>query len=154
LTRPFSSFIEDLFFGVTYQLINRQENFYSVPYNIIYYPQYYYDNFGIRLQGLTEIPRIDRYYGKDDLSTVGHLFSTYSCYNLNDQWNIGLSFGGVIYSRDGDYAHSYQNGTVIQKEYDQSSFNSQNRNQEYNHFDLIAIPLLKQLKKVHLRFKN
>ncbi len=152
LTRPFSNFIEDLFFGVTYQLINRQENFYSVPYNI-YYPQYYYDNFGIRLQGLTEIPRIDRYYGKDDLSTVGHLFSTYSCYKLNDQWNIGLSFGGVIHSRDGGYAHSYQNGSIIQNDFDQSSFNSQNRNQEYNHFDFSAGTLFKPSEKLTLGLK-
>lgn len=65
LTRLFSSFTDNLFFAVTYQLINRQENFYSLPYDI-YYPLYYYDNFGIRLQGITEIPRIDRYYGKDD----------------------------------------------------------------------------------------
>lgn len=81
------------------------------------------------------------------------MFSTYSSYKLNDQWNIGVSFGGVIHSRDGGYVHSYQNGSVIQNDYDNSSLTSQNRNSDYNHFDLSAGTLFKPTEKLALGLK-
>lgn len=137
LNYPLKDVTKNFFIGGTYQLINRQEKFYSVPYGI-YYPNYYYDALGIKAQGLAAIPIKDRYAGKDELSTVGHLFSAFTGYKINDKLSVGLSLNGVIHSRDGGYANNYQDEFGQQDDYDNSSSSSQSREQNYDHLDLSA----------------
>lgn len=152
LNYPLKDLTKDFFIGGTYQLIKRQEKFYFIPYGI-YYPHYYYDNFGIRLDGLKDVPITDRYYGKDDLSTVGHMFSAFSGYKINDDWSVGVSFNGVIHSRDGGYANNYQDGTFNQGDYSHSSFNSQNREQDYDHLDFSLGTMFKPTDKISIGTK-
>lgn len=135
LNYPLKDVTKNFFIGGTYQLINRQEKFYSIPYGI-YYPNYYYDALGIRAEGLSSIPITDRYTGKDELSTVGHLFSAFAGYKINDKLSAGISLNGVIHSRDGGYANTYQDEFGQQDDYDNSSSNSQSREQNYDHLDL------------------
>ena len=137
LNHPLKDITNNFFIGGTYQLINREEKFYSVPYGI-YYPNYYYDALGVRAEGLNPIPVTDRYAGKDELSTVGHLFSAFAGYKVTDELSAGLSLNGVIHSRDGEYANNYQDEFGTQDDYDHSSLNAQSRFQDYDHLDLSA----------------
>jgi hypothetical protein len=137
LNYPLKDVTKNFFIGGTYQLINRQEKFYSVPYGI-YYPNYYYDALGVRAQGVADVPIKDRYAGKDELSTVGHLFSAFAGYKMSDKLSVGISLNGVVHSRDGGYANIYQDKFGQQDDYDNSSSNSQSREQNYNHLDLSA----------------
>ena len=137
LDYPLKDVTKNLFIGGTYQLINRQEKFYSVPYGI-YYPNYYYDAFGIKVQGLADIPMQDRYSGKDELSTVGHMFSAFTGYKINDDLSFGLSLNGVIHSRDGGYTNNNLSEYGQSSDYKYSGYNSQERDQDYNHLDLSA----------------
>lgn len=137
LNYPLKDLTKNFFIGGTYQLINRQEKFYSVPYGI-YYPNYYNDALGVRNQAVADVPIKDRYVGKDELSTVGHLFSAFAGYKINDKLSAGLSLNGVVHSREGGYANTYQDEFGQQDDYDNSSSNSQSREQNYNHLDLSA----------------
>jgi len=137
LNYPLKDITDNFFIGGTYQLINREEKFYTVPYGI-YYPNYYYDGLGIRAEGLANVPITDRYAGKDELSTVGHLFSAFTGYKISDKLSAGISLNGVIHSRDGGYANKYQDEFGTQQDYDHSSSNGQARNQDYDHIDLSA----------------
>ena len=137
LNYPLKDITKNFFIGGTYQLINREEKFYSVPYGI-YYPNYYYDGLGIKAEGLDAVPVTDRYAGKDELSTVGHLFSAFTGYKISDKLSAGISLNGVIHSRDGGYANKYQDEFGTQQDYDHSSSNGQARNQDYDHIDLSA----------------
>jgi len=146
LNYPLKDITKNFFIGGTYQLINREEKFYTVPYGI-YYPNYYYDAFWVRAEGLSNIPITDRYAGKDELSTVGHLFSVFTGYKINNELSAGLSLNGVMHSRDGEYANNYQDEFGTQKDYDNSYSNSQARNQDYNHLDLSTGVLYNLSKK-------
>ncbi len=137
LNYPLKDITKKFFIGGTYQILNREEKFYTVPYGI-YYPNYYYDGLGIKAEGRAEVPITDRYAGKDELSTVGHLFSAFTGLMINDELSIGLSLNGVIHSRDGEYANNYQDEFGISNDYDNSRLNSQITSQEYSHYDLSA----------------
>lgn len=134
LNYPLKDLTKNLFIGGTYQLINRGEKFYSVPYGI-YYPNYYYDALGIRAEGLDNIPIQDRYAGKDELSTVGHLFSAFTGYKISDKLSAGLSLNGVIHSREGEYSNTYNDEFGQTSNYNWSNSNSEARNQDYDHLD-------------------
>jgi hypothetical protein len=132
---PLKNITKSFFIGGTYQLINRQEKFYSVPYGI-YYPNYYYDALGIRAEGLKDVPVKDRYSGKDELSTVGHLFSVFTGYKITDNFSIGLSINSIIHSRDGEHSNTYRDEFGETNNSDWSNSNSEARNQDYDHLDL------------------
>lgn len=152
LNYPLKDLTENFFIGGTYQLINRQEKFYSVPYGI-YYPNYYYDAFGIKSQGLAEVPIQDRYSGKDELSTVGHLFSAYAGYKLNDDLNVGLSLNGVIHSREGGYGNNNQSEYSQLSDYIYSGYYGQERDQDYHHIDLSAGAMYKPTERFSVGLK-
>lgn len=152
LSYPLKDFTKNFFIGGTYQIINRQEKFYSIPYGI-YYPNYYYDAFGIRSQGLAEVPIQDRYSGKDELSTVGHLFSAFTGYKINDDLSIGISLNGVIHSRDGGYENNNQSEYGQSSDYKYSGYNSQARDQDYHHLDLSAGVIYNPTEKISVGIK-
>ena len=152
LNYPLKDITKNFFIGGTYQLINREEKFYSVPYGI-YYPNYYYDGLGIRAEGLDAVPVTDRYAGKDELSTVGHLFSAFTGYKINDELSIGISLNGAIHSRDGEYANNYQDEFGTQQDYDHSSSSGQARYQNYDHLDLSAGVMYSPSEKISLGAK-
>lgn len=152
LSYPLSDKTKDFLIGGTYQLINRREKFYFAPYGI-YYPNYYYDAFGIKAQGLADVPIIDRYAGKDELSTVGHLFSAFSAYQINDELSVGFTLNGVIHSRSGGYANNNQSEYGQTADYKYSGYSSEERNQDYDHFDLSAGAMYKLSEKFSLGAK-
>lgn len=134
LANPISDITKNFFIGGSYQLMHKQEKFYQMPY-WIYYPNFYYDNFGGLKAGLENIPIIDRFAGKDEMTLEGHFFTLYSGYKLTDKLSIGASFNGVSHSRDGGYLNSYQDeyGSTDRTEHKSSELLE--RNQKYNHTD-------------------
>ncbi|NWF89616.1 MAG: hypothetical protein HXY50_09160 [Ignavibacteriaceae bacterium] len=152
LNYPLKDITKNFFIGGTYQLINREEKFYSVPYGI-YYPNYYYDALGVRAEGLSSVPITDRYAGKDELSTAAHLFSAFSGYKFNDEVSLGLSLNGVVHSRDGEYANNYKDEFGTQQDYDYASSYGQVRNQDYDHLDFSAGVIYSPSEKLKLGAK-
>ena len=150
ITYPLKDIVKDFFIGASYQLIRKQEKFYTVPY-WIYYPNYYYDALGVRAQGLENVPVTDRYTGKDEMINDGHLYSAFAGYRINDEWSAGISINGVIHSRSGGYLNSYKDEYGATGIYDWSNSFSQDRSQDYNHFDIMGesiFNLLRNLKSV------
>jgi hypothetical protein len=134
---PLKSIADDFFVGGSYQLIHKEEKFYTMPY-WIYSPNYYYDALGVRAEGLASVPITDRYSGKDEMMNEGHLFSAFAGYRISDQWSAGVSLNGAIHSRDGGYLNSYKDEYGQTDNYDWENSYSQNRIQDYDHLDLSA----------------
>ncbi len=120
LTYPLGNANKNFFAGATYQLIHKDEQFYSVPTGI-YNARAGYDSFGTELS--TDIPISDRYPREDKMMINGHLFSSYWGYRVNQTVDLGVSLNSVFHSREGI---SYQN------EYG----NLRERTQNYDHIDL------------------
>jgi hypothetical protein len=134
LSYPVSDISRDIFIGGTYQFIYNEEKYYQVPY-WIYNANYYYDSFGIKSEGVTDIPIEDRYSGKDEMNTEGHLFSFFAGYNVSDIISLGASLNGVIHNREGSYIHSSKDEFGQSDNSDWSNSNSQIRDQDYDHLD-------------------
>jgi hypothetical protein len=137
LTNPLSEITNNFFIGGTYQLIHKEEKFYTVP-SWIYYPNVYYNALGVRAEGISDIPIKDRYSGKDEMMTDGHLFSAFAGYKFNDHIEAGLSYDGVIHKRDGGYLNSNSDEYGITDNNDWANSQSQGKVQKYHHNDLSA----------------
>ena len=134
LINPISGITNNFFLGGTYQFIRRNENFYDMPYGI-YMFNYYYDSFGIRTTGEENIPIVDRFSGKDEMTNEGHLFSLFTGYQLFENLSVGLGFNGVIHSREGEHLNSYQDEYGSTNNWRWNSYQSQAREQKYDHLD-------------------
>ncbi len=134
LTNPISEITKNFFIGGSYQLMHKQEKFYQMPY-WIYYPNFYVDALGGVRAGLENVPIIDRFAGKDEMTLEGHLFAFYTGYKITDNLSLGASFNGISHSRNGGYLNSYQDeyGTTDKTENKYSQLLE--RNQKYNHSD-------------------
>jgi hypothetical protein len=126
---PFGKKFKNIFLGGTYQLIHKQERFYSVP-SLIYAAE---KSAIVAEEGRTNIPIIDRSYGKDQMLHSGHLFSTFLGYSISDKLNLAISSNGVVSLRDGIYISSQNNGRII--DYESKYYNNQERKQDYEHLD-------------------
>jgi len=133
ITSPLPEVTNKLMFGFTYQLIHKEEPYYSTPYSI-YDLRYGYNSFGAKMY--EDVPVEDRYSGSDEMSNEGHLYSAFLGYQLYDDLNFGLGVNGVIHSRDGKYGDSYNDeyGNTDNREWSNSSW--QEREQGYDHFDM------------------
>ncbi len=135
LANPISKITKKFFIGGSYQLMHKQEKFYQMPY-WIYSENFYNDNFGNARLGLQNVPVIDRFSGKDEMTLQGHFIALYSGYKLKDKISIGISFNGVNHSREGGYLNSYRDeyGSTDKTEY--RTLQLLERNQNYDHTDL------------------
>jgi hypothetical protein len=136
LTTPLSEVTNKLVLGFTYQLIHKEEPYYTVPYSI-YNSRYGYDSFGGYIESsFDNVPVEDRYSGADEMSNEGHLYSAYLGYQVSEDLSLGLGLNGVMHIRDGMYGDSYNDefGDTDNRQWRNSSL--QERTQEYDHFDL------------------
>ncbi len=132
LTYPFGKSAQNLFVGATYQIIHKDEPFYTVP-SWIYNARAGYDAFENRV---ADVPIIDRFSGEDEMMISGHLFAAYLGYHLSPKVDLGLSLNGVIHSRDGSYLNSVRSpyGGIDPSEYEY--LNQRERIQDYDHLDV------------------
>ena len=136
LAYPFREKLRKVFIGATYQIIYKEEPFYTMP-SWIYYATNGYDSFGERSYSDKEtIPTQERYYGEDELSTEAHLFSAFLGSPVSDQVTAGVSINTVSHSRDGSYVYLYNDEYGTTKDWDYRYYQERSRNQDYGHFDL------------------
>jgi len=136
ITTPFPEVTNKLQFGFTYQLINKDESYYSTPY-AIYNSRYGYDSFGGVIYDIsTNVPIEDRYSGSDEMTNEGHLYSFNLGYKFSDDLNVGLGFNGVMHTRDGAYGDTYNDEYGDTDDYKWNNRSFQDRSQEYNHSDI------------------
>ncbi len=134
LTYPIKEFTDKLFLGGTYQMIHRNEKFYTMPYGI-YNSRYLYDSFGAKNEVASSIPVVDRYSAKDEMMNEGHLFSAFLGYRILDNLNAGVSLNGVTHSREGGYLSSNKDDYGNVDNYISENSESRTRNQDYHHLD-------------------
>ena len=134
ITYPLTGITRDFFIGGTYQLIYKEEKFYTPPY-WIYNPLYYYDALGNRAEGLSSVPVEDRYSGKDEMVTKAHLFSMFTGYKFTDKLSVGLNISGVTHSREGGYMNNYNDEYSSTNNSEWQNNQSRDRVQNYDHFD-------------------
>ena len=131
---PLNDLTKNFFIGGTYQLIYREEKYYSLPY-FIYNPRYYYDSFGMTVTEKASVPIEDRYTGEDEMTTEAHLFSAFTGYKFNDKLSIGLNFSGVTHSREGSYQENNSDEYSSTNNSDWYNKQSRGRVQDYDHLD-------------------
>ena len=123
---------QDLFFGITYQLIYQNEKYYAVPYDI-YRSELGYDYSGKSLAEINNFPVIDKYSGSDNMHVNSHKSTFYFGYKLSDNLQIGTSVSRTTLKRNGTY------GSKNVWEYSNTSnsywYNMETRKQNYNHLD-------------------
>lgn len=139
LTYPIKEINRTFFLGATYQLIHREEKYYSMPY-FIYTSRYGYDAFNSKVAspGTGDVPTIDREANTDEMLTSGHLFSAFMGFRVLSNLAFGLSVNGVSHSRAGNYLNLYNSeyGNTSQSKY--SNSNSEGKDEKYRHLDLSA----------------
>jgi len=134
LTYPLGNKNRRLFLGGTYQIIHKEELFYTVP-AWIYQSRFGYDPLGNLVVEDQNIPITDRYSGADEMVTTGHLFSGFLGYRLSSKLSAGVSLNGVIHSREGNYLNAYQDEYGQINDWDSRYLNFRERSQEYDHLD-------------------
>jgi hypothetical protein len=125
---------KNFFIGATYQLVHKDEPFYTVP-DWIYYPHFGYDAYGSKVLE-DDIPVVDRYAGVDEMSINAHLYSAFLGYRFSPRLSAAVSLNGVTHSREGAYLNSYRDEYGNVNDWDSRSLSSRERNQEYDHIDL------------------
>jgi len=133
LTYPVKEIDENIFIGGTYQFIHRQEKYYTPNYSI-YNSRLLYDAAGVKNE-MASVPIVDRYSGKDEMTSEGHLFSAFIGYKIKNNLTIGMSLNGIVYSRDGGYLNSNKDdyGNIDQNKWE--NLTSHERDQKYHHLD-------------------
>ncbi|MEW6194947.1 MAG: hypothetical protein AB1521_07325 [Bacteroidota bacterium] len=137
LMNPIKDVIENFYVGATYQMLRREEGFYSSPY-LIYSTSYLYDSFGNRAEGLADVPIVDRYSAKDEMTTEAHLLSFFTGYKIDDNLSAGLYINTVSHSREGGYLNSNKDdyGNIDNNLWENR--NGRDKEQDYSHTDFSA----------------
>lgn len=136
ITFPLETLSKKFYIGGTYQLMLKEESYYSLPF-FIYNSQYYYDSFGNEIKSSANYDIITRYSGNDEMVNEGHLFSAFTGYKYSADLSFGLSINGVSHSRKGNYSNLYYDSYYITDNQWSNSDYTQ-RNQDYSHFDINA----------------
>ncbi len=139
LTYPFRERLRKMYVGATYQVIYKEEPYYTMPV-WIYSPYDRYDPFGDEIDKgeFGEIPVQDRYYGRDELSTEAHLLNFYLGFPVTRDLDVGASLSSVTHDRDGAYINSRTDEYGQTDRGDYRYYNERIKNQEYDHIDVSA----------------
>jgi hypothetical protein len=135
LSYPFKERWKQLFIGGSYQIIHKDEKYYSTP-SWIYNSRYGYDAFNEKVADAANVPIQDRYAGQDEMFNSGQLFSAFLGYQLSEKLDLGASLNGVAHSREGSYMNlnNDEYGNVDKSEW--MSYQLRDRDQDYNHLDV------------------
>jgi len=135
LAYPFRDKLEKLLVGATYQIIYKEEPYYSVP-SWIYKSYLGYDTFGERfIDDQVNVPVQERYVGQDELSTEAHLFSAFTGYPITDRLDLGVGINTVSHSREGSYINRHSGEYGSTDDWDSYRHEERGREQDYSHFD-------------------
>ncbi len=130
--RPFPLSLSRLQFAAEFQLIRKNEQFYSLPAWIYYGAKNAeYDDIND-----IDIPVIDRASGEDEMFTRGFKYTFTAAWKFSPRFSTGLSFSGVTHSREGNYLNATRGEYFPQNEYINSYYYYQEKNSDYHHSDL------------------
>ena len=132
--RPFSR-AKHLTFGLTYQIISKDESYYYIPQDI-YTSNVGYDYNGNRAAEAQNIPITNVSGGDDRMHQEGHFINFYTGMKIARAVDAGIKAGRVVFDRDGAYGNynSWDYGTYYSGN---SSYSRENaRTQNYNHWDI------------------
>ena len=137
LSFPLKDITGKFMVGGTYQLIEKDEKYYTLPY-YIYSPRYALDAFNTVVKAASSVPVLPRYAGKNDMTNKVHLFSLFAGYKFTDKFSGGISLDGVIQNRSGGYLilNNSEYGSISDYTYSNSS--SQDKTEKYHHIDISA----------------
>ncbi len=124
-----------ILFGATYQLIYKQEKYYSIP-SWIYMNRYGYDAFNAQVVDEGDIPIKDREVGQDEMLNHGHLFSIFLGSQLVEKFSIGFSLNSIIHSREGIYADTRSDEYGNTDNSNWYYYKENSKDQNYDHYDL------------------
>ncbi len=137
LSYPLKDITDKFMLGGTYQLIQKNEKYYTMP-NWIYYPRYGLDAFNVKATAESSVPIQERYAGKDEMNNEIHMFSIFAGYKFTDELSAGISLDGVIQKRDGGYLNLNNSEYGSTSDYSYSNSTSQNKTEKYHHIDISA----------------
>ncbi len=137
LSYPLKDITDKLMVGATYQLIEKDEKYYTMP-NWIFYPRYGLDAFNVKTSAESSIPVQERYAGKDEMSNEVHLFSIFAGYKFSGELSAGVSLNGVIQNREGGYLNLNNSEYGGTSNYNFSNSTSQDKAEKYHHIDISA----------------
>ena len=137
LSYPLKDITDKLMVGGTYQLIQKDEKYYTMPY-WIYSPRYGLDAFNVKTSAESSIPVQERYAGKDEMTNEIHLFSAFAGYRFTDELSAGISLNGVFQVRQGGYLNLNNSEYGNTSNYKYSNSSSQNKSEKYRHLDISA----------------
>ncbi len=134
-SKPLPNTLNNFYFGLTYQLIYLNEEYYAIPQDI-YYPIFGYDFLGIKSTSLNDYPVVDRYTGTDYMKNRGHLISSYFGYDYSEDIKIGFKINRTVYDREGSGGSS--NLWENYSNYSSKWYKIEERIQNYGHWDFGA----------------
>ncbi len=137
LSYPLKGITDKFLLGGTYQLIQKDEKYYNMPY-WIYTPNYYLDAFNVRTEVSSNVPVQPRYAGKDEMTNEVHLFSIFAGYQFTDELSGGISMDGVIQNRSGGYLNLNNSEYGSTSNYNYSNSQASDRSEKYHHIDISA----------------
>ena len=137
LSYPIPEVTKDFFVGISYQIINRNEKYYNTPYSI-YNSIYAYAANGDKAEGLANVPVIDRYSSKDEMSTDAHLVTAFTGYRISEKLDFGLAINSVTHNRTGGYLRANNDEYGNTKSSIWENREEKERDQDYHHFDISA----------------
>ncbi|MGE5399028.1 MAG: hypothetical protein ACM3S2_01405 [Ignavibacteriales bacterium] len=137
LTYPIKDINNRLFIGGSYQMIYRNEKYYTMPF-YIYTSSYGYDSFNAKVADRASVPVIDRYAGTDEMLTRAYLFTAYAGYRILDNLQAGVSINGVTHDRTGAYGNINNSEYGNTSESKSSNSNTQDKDENYHHIDFSA----------------
>jgi len=137
LSYPLKNITDKFMLGGTYQLIQKSEKYYTMPY-WIYQPNYYLDAFNVRANVSSSVPVQPRYAGKDEMTNEIHLFSLFAGYRFTDDLSAGISVEGVFQNRSGGYLNLNNSEYGSTSNYTYSNLQSSDKSEKYHHIDLSA----------------
>jgi hypothetical protein len=137
LSYPFGPKADNVFIGGTYQVIHRQEKFYTPP-SMIYKYRFGYDAFGESDDVAFDVPIQNRYSGKDELLTQAHIATVMGGWSISNRTALGLAINRTTHSRDGGYISSQADEYGDTNDRDYGYYREQGRSQQYDHYDMMA----------------
>lgn len=136
LNYPLGKDRQRLLIGGSYQLVHKEEPFYSVP-DLIYGYRTSVDELAASDPYVgNAVPIIDRYNGVDEMGITGHRLSGILGYRLSSRIDLGVFANGLIHSRDGQYGESRIDDYGYYTPNESHYVNATGRTQDYDHVDL------------------
>ena len=134
LANPFKILSKQVIMGTSYQIIHRDEQYYTMPYGI-YNTRYGYDTFNEKTMDVASSYIPNNSAGGERMVNEGHLISGFCGLKYSNNLEFGLGLNSVFHLREGNYLDLYYAPYELRVDtWGDSQF--QERTQDYQHVDI------------------